>query len=84
MKQQKVTFAHNNAVSLIIICELNTWSKNLSTKFTLGGCMFGAVKLTKNTQLEKYGYNDYGIDLIHVHNFLYQAVTWVKTLLVLV
>ena len=35
--------------------------KNLSAKFTLGGCVFGAVKLTKNTQLEKYGYNDYGI-----------------------
>ena len=35
--------------------------KNLSTDFTLGNCLFGSVKLTKNAGLDKYYYSGYGI-----------------------
>ena len=37
--------------------QLDTWSKNLNTDFTLGDCLFGGVKLTKNVDLDKYGYS---------------------------
>ena len=33
---------------MFIICELETWSKDLNTDFTLGDCLLGAVKLAKN------------------------------------
>ena len=31
------------------------------TKFTLGDCLFGAMKLTKNPGLDKCGYSGFGI-----------------------
>ena len=33
---------------------LRQWSRALKTDFTLGICLFGSVKLTKNTDLGKY------------------------------
>ena len=34
---------------------------NVSSCPTLENCLFGAVKLTKNTDIDKYGYSNYGI-----------------------
>ena len=45
---------------------LNPQLKNLNTDFTLGYCLFGSVKLTKNDDLEKYKYSSFGIGLILV------------------
>ena len=36
-------------------------SRDLNTDFRLGISVFGAVKLTKNADLDKYGYSGYGI-----------------------
>ena len=60
MKQYKATFTHRNVANLLISYELDTWSRDLSTEFTLGDCLFGAVKLTKNADCGKYGCSDYG------------------------
>ena len=49
-------------VHLYIIYKLNTWSRDLNTDFTLHNCFFGAVKLTKNADLDKYGYSGYDIE----------------------
>ena len=40
---------------------LNPWLRNLNTNFTLNNCLFGSVQLTKNADLSKYSYRDYGI-----------------------
>ena len=37
------------------------WSKDLNTDFTLDNCLFGAVKLTKNADPDKYVYSGYSI-----------------------
>ena len=34
--------------------------RNLNTDFTLGNCLFGSVKLTKNADPDKYKYSHYG------------------------
>ena len=39
---------------------LDTWSRDLNTNFTLGNCLFGAMKLTKNADPDKYGCSGYG------------------------
>ena len=52
---------------------LNPQLKNLNTDFTLGYCLFGSVKLTKNDDLEKYKYSSFGIGLILVQNFYLQT-----------
>ena len=38
--------------------------------FELGNCFFGAVKLTKNADLDKYKYSDYGIGFAFGSEFL--------------
>ena len=41
-------------VNLFVVYELDTWPRDLNIKFTIGECLFGAVKLTKNTNPDKY------------------------------
>ena len=41
-------FSHRHVVNLFNVCKICIWSKNLNTRFTLGDCLFGAVKLIKN------------------------------------
>ena len=41
-------------VNLFIVYELDTWSRDLNTTFALSDCFFGAVKLTKNADRDKY------------------------------
>ena len=42
---------------------LGTWSRDLNTNFILDDCLFGAAKLSKTADLDKYGYMSYGIRL---------------------
>ena len=53
LKQDKATFTHRNVVNSFIAYELHTRSRDLNSKFTLGDCLFGAVKLTKNDNKNK-------------------------------
>ena len=56
-------FAPNNVINLFIVYGLDSWPRDLKTDFTLGGCLFGGVKLTKNADPDKYSYSGYGIGL---------------------
>ena len=60
MKQSKITFTHKKIVNIYIVYELGASSSNFSDP-TLKNCLFGAVTLTKNTDIEKYKYSGYGI-----------------------
>ena len=48
-------------INIYISYILNQWPRDLNTDFTLGNCLFGSVKLTKNSDLGKCKYNGYGI-----------------------
>ena len=48
-------------VNYFIIYELDSWPRNFDADFTLGGCLFGEVKPTKNADLDKYSHCGYGI-----------------------
>ena len=50
---------------------------------TLGDCLFGTVKLSKNSGLDKHGYSGYGIGFDVCSQF-HWMVNGVKTLLFLV
>ena len=43
------------------MCLLDTWSRDLNIDFTLANCLFGAMKLTNNDDLNKQRYSGYGI-----------------------
>ena len=60
-QEEKALFTPNNVVNLFIAYELDRWSRNLNTDFTLKDCFFGAVKLTKNADPDKHKYSGYGV-----------------------
>ena len=60
MKQDKVTFNHGKIVNMYIVYEINK-NIDISDYPTLQNCLFGAISLTKNADIDKYKYFGYGI-----------------------
>ena len=56
----KLTYTHKTIGNIYIVYELGAFSSNNNDP-TLKNCLFGAVTLTKNTDIDKYKYSDYGI-----------------------
>ena len=54
------TMPHRNVVNMYIVYEITTDYKDINYP-TLENCLFGSFKLTKNVNIEKYGYFGYGI-----------------------
>ena len=60
LKQPKLQYTHETIVNIYIVYEMGASGSNNNDP-TLKNCLFGAVTLTKNTDIEKYGYSGYGI-----------------------
>ena len=60
LKQGSVTFSHTEVVNIYIVYEISK-TFNISHDPTLENCLFGAVSLTKNADIDKYKYSGYGI-----------------------
>ena len=60
LKQDSVTFNHGKIVNICIVYEIIK-SINISDHRTLENCLFGAVRLTKNADINKYKCSGYGI-----------------------
>ena len=60
LKQSKISYAHGKVVNIYIVYELGASSSHNNDP-TLKNCLFGAVTLTKNADIDKYGYSGYGI-----------------------
>ena len=61
LKQDKITYTHGKIVNIYIVYEINKKDNTISSDPTLENCLFGAVTLTKNVNIDKYGYSGYGI-----------------------
>ena len=69
LKQDKITYNHGKIVNIYIVYEINK-NGNTSSDPTLENCLFGAVSLTKNANIDRYKYSGYEIgfdrlDLTH-------------------
>ena len=60
LKQSKISYTHGKVVNIYIVYELGASSSHVNDP-TLKNCLFGAVTLTKNADIDKYGYSGYGI-----------------------
>ena len=60
LKQPKYLFTHKKVVNIYIFYKLGASSSHDSDP-TIKNCLFGAVTLTKNADIEKYTYSGYGI-----------------------
>ena len=61
LKQPKSSHTHRNVVKIYIFYDLGSSGSNNSDP-TLKNCLFSAVTLTKNADIDKYGYSGYGIE----------------------
>ena len=63
MKQDIVTFNHGKVVNIYIVYEIIKIALigSYDNYPTLQSALFGAVKLTKNAHIDKYGCSGYGI-----------------------
>ena len=60
LKQPKISYTHEKVVNIYIVYELGA-STSHDNDSTLKQCLFGAVTLTKNADVDKYKYSGYGI-----------------------
>ena len=60
LKQPKISYTHGTTVNIYIVYELGA-SGSHNNDPTRKNCLFGIVNLTKNADIEKYGYPGYGI-----------------------
>ena len=61
LRQAEASYTHKKAVNIYIVYELSESSSH-SDYPTLKNCLFGAVTLTKNADIDKYGCSGYGIE----------------------
>ena len=64
LKQDKITFANGKAVTICnvyVVYEMNLWDRGYGDYSPQGNSLFGAVKLVKNNDINKYKYSGYNI-----------------------
>ena len=71
LKQDKITFNHGKTVNMYIVYDLKSNLNNFDP--TLKNCLLGAVKLTKNSDINEYKYPGYGIGFDSKGNFSYPS-----------
>ena len=70
LRQPKVSYTHEKIVNIYIVYEL-AGSSSHSDDRTLKNCLFGT--LTKNADIDKYGYSGYGIGFDRKSSFSFPA-----------
>ena len=60
LKQDKITFNHGKIVKIYIVSDFKS-TLNYNRDNTVENFLFGAVKLAKNADIDKYTYSGYGI-----------------------
>ena len=77
LKQPKTQYTHGTIVNIYIVYELGASGSNNNDP-TLKSCLFRAVTLTKNPDIDKNGYSGYGIGFDRRSSFHFQRVDLVK------
>ena len=72
MKQDKITYTHKAIENIYIVYELGV-SGYFNNDPTAKNSLFGAVRLTKNADIEKYHYSGYGIGFDRRSSFSFQG-----------
>ena len=75
-------YISKKVINLYISYTLGSKFRNLNTDFTLGNCLFGSVKLTKNSDLDKYKYSGYSIGFDSCSEFLLPDSTMGKNVII--
>ena len=69
LKQDKITFTHGKTVDIYIVYEISDSTRGYDDYPVLENCLFGAAKLTKNADIDKYKYYGYDIGFDRLGSF---------------
>ena len=72
LRQPKVSYTHGKIVNIYIVYKL-IGSSSHSDDPALKNCLFGTVTLTKNFDIDKYGYSGYGIGFDRKSSFSFPS-----------
>ena len=81
LKQPKFSYNHRTSVNIYIAYELGASSSH-SNDPTLKNCLFGAVTLIKNEDIDNHGYSGYGIGFDRRLSFSFPGGTFGQNVLV--
>ena len=81
MKQDKITYTHGKIVNIYIVYEISK-SINISDYPTLENCLFDAVSLPKNADIDKYAYSGYGIGFDRHGSFSFPGIRLGRSVLI--
>ena len=81
-QSDKLLYTHRKIMNIYSVYELGASSSNDNDP-TLRNCLFGAVTLTKNSDIEKYGYSGYGIEFDRRSSFSFPSVGFGQNVLFL-
>ena len=70
LKQSNISYNHRTIVNIYIVYELGASSSHNNNP-TSKNCLFRAVALTKNADIDRYGYSGYGIGFDRRSSFSY-------------
>ena len=82
LKQSKMSYTHGKIVNIYIFYELGASSSHVNDP-TLKSCLFGAVNLNKNADIDKYVYSRYGIGFDRRSSFSFTGVGFGQNILIL-
>ena len=80
-QSNNLTYDYGWRVNICIVYELGASSSNDSDP-TLKNCLFGAVTLTKNVDIEKYGHSGYGTGFDRRGSFSFPSGGFGKNILI--
>ena len=81
LQQSKSLYTHSTILNIYIVYELGASSSHNSDP-TLKNCLFGAVTLTKITDIDKYKYSGYGIGFDRRSSFSFPSKGFGKNVLI--
>ena len=61
LKTKNATFTPSNRINFLIVNKLDAWLRDFNFHVTLKDCLFGGVKLAKDTDPDKCVHSGYGI-----------------------
>ena len=82
MKQDKITYTHGKIVNIYIVYEINKKDNTIISDPTLENCLFGAVTLTKNVNIDRYGYSGYGLGFDRKGSFSFSGGGYSQNVLI--
>ena len=80
-QSKKISYTHGKIVNIYIVYELGASSSHVNDA-TLKNCLFGAVTLTKNADIDRYGYSRYGMGFNRRGSFSFPGGGFGKNILI--